>query len=195
MMIADTIRESIEVKQKMLENSTLHEVIDKMAQLCVQTFRSDGKVLFCGNGGSAADAQHLSAELSGRFKMDRPPLFAEALHVNTSFVTAVANDYHYDKVFARMVAAMGRKGDVLVALSTSGNSANMLEAVQKAKEIGMIVLGFSGATGGKMAAHCDHILLVPSNDTARIQEAHIMVGHIVCDIIERTIFNSENVSG
>ena len=191
MMIANNIRESIEVKQKMLDDSALHEIIDMMAQLCIQTFRADGKGLFCGNGGSAADAQHLSAELSGRYKIDRPPLFSEALHVNTSFVTAVANDYHYDKVFARMVAAMGRKGDVLVALSTSGNSVNILEAVQKAKEIGMIVLGFSGSTGGKMAAFCDHILLVPSNDTARIQEAHIMVGHIVCDIIERSIFTPE----
>lgn len=191
MRIADQIQESIVVKQKMLDDKDLHEVVRLMSQQCILTFMSDGKVLFCGNGGSAADAQHLSAELSGRYKLDRAPLFAEALHVNSSFVTAVANDYHYDQVFARMVAAMGRKGDVLVALSTSGNSANIIQAVQKAKEMGMVVIGFSGSTGGKMAALCDYLIKVPAQDTARIQEAHIMVGHIMCDIIERAIFTSE----
>jgi len=188
MIIAETIKDSIAVKQRMLDNETLSQEIQAMAELCIETFQRGGKVLFCGNGGSAADAQHLSAELSGRFNYDRAPLFSEALHVNTSFVTAVANDYGYDMVYARMVEAMGRKGDVLVALSTSGNSPNILKAAAKAKELEMKVIGFSGMTGGKLLSLCDHLLLVPSKNTARIQEAHIMVGHIVCDIIEQTIF-------
>jgi D-sedoheptulose 7-phosphate isomerase len=154
----------------------------------IATFRGGGKVLFCGNGGSAADAQHLAAELSGRFYTDRPPLFAEALHVNTSYVTAVANDFGYDEVFARMVEAAGRPGDVLAAFSTSGNSPNILKAVAKAKEQGMTVIGFTGATGGKMASLCDILLNVPSTDTPRIQESHILIGHIVCEMVEREMF-------
>lgn len=188
MIIEETIKDSIAIKQLMLENDTLASEIQTMAELCIQAFQNGGKVLFCGNGGSAADAQHLSAELSGRFNYDRAPLFSEALHVNTSFVTAVANDYSFEMVYSRMVEAMGREGDVLIALSTSGNSANILNAAAKAKELKMKVIGFSGATGGKLISLSDQILLVPSKNTARIQEAHIMVGHILCDIIERTIF-------
>jgi len=187
-LIQKSFRESIAVKQAILNDEAFLQKIELAAQAFVTAFRAGGKVLFCGNGGSAADAQHLSAELSGRFYTDRPPLYAEALHVNSSFVTAVANDFGYDEVFARMTEATGRKGDVLVALSTSGNSPNILKAIEKAKNQGMIVVGFTGATGGKMAGLCDILLNVPSTDTPRIQESHILIGHIICEIVEKEMF-------
>ena len=187
-LIQKSIRESIAVKQTILADAAFLKKIELAAQAFITTFRGGGKILFCGNGGSAADAQHLAAELSGRFYTDRPPLYAEALHVNSSFVTAVANDFGYDEVFARMTEAAGRRGDVLVALSTSGNSLNILKAIEKAKNQGMIVVGFTGATGGKMAGLCDILLNVPSTDTPRIQEAHILIGHIICEIVEQEMF-------
>jgi len=187
-LIQKSIRESIAVKQAILTDAAFLQKIELAAQALITAFRSGGKVLFCGNGGSAADAQHLSAELSGRFYTDRPPLYAEALHVNSSFVTAVANDYGYDAVFARMTEAAGRRGDVLVALSTSGNSPNILKAIEKGKELGMVIIGFTGASGGKMAGLCDVLLNVPSAGTPRIQEAHILIGHIICEIVEQEMF-------
>lgn len=186
--ILKSIREGIAVKQAILDDDAFLQKIEHAAQAFLATFRSGGKVLFCGNGGSAADAQHLAAELSGRFYKDRPPLYAEALHVNSSYMTAVANDYGYDDVFARMVEAAGRRGDVLSAFSTSGNSPNILKAIEKAKHQGMLVVGFTGASGGKMAGRCDVLLNVPSADTPRIQEAHILIGHIICEIVEREMF-------
>lgn len=186
--IQASIRESIAVKQAILADDVFQGKIDLAAQAMTAAFRKDGKVLFCGNGGSAADAQHIAAELSGRFYTDRPPLYAEALHVNTSFVTAVANDYGYDDVFARMVEAAGRPGDVLVAISTSGNSPGIIKAIEKAKKQGMVVVGLTGKTGGKMAGLCDILLNVPSTDTPRIQESHILIGHIICEIVEREMF-------
>ena len=187
-IIAKSIRESIAVKQTILADEDFLEKINRAAQILIETFRRDGKVLFCGNGGSAADAQHIAAELSGRFYTDRPPLYAEALHVNTSYLTAVANDYGYDHVFARMVEAAGRSGDVLVAISTSGNSTSILNAIEKARAHDMVVIGLTGATGGRMAGLCTLLLNVPSTDTPRIQEAHILIGHILCETVERTIF-------
>lgn len=187
-LIQRSIRESIAVKQSILADTSFLEKTEQAAQTFIKAFRSGGKVLFCGNGGSAADAQHLAAELSGRFYTDRPPLYAEALHVNSSFVTAVANDYGYEDVFARMTEAAGRPGDVLAAFSTSGNSPNILKAIEKAKSRGMAVVGFTGATGGKMAGLCDILLNVPSTDTPRIQESHILLGHIICEIVERELF-------
>jgi len=187
-LIKKNIAASAAVKQLMLEDETLLANMEAAAQLMIAAFRNGGKVLFCGNGGSAADAQHLAAELSGRFYTDRPPLYAEALHVNSSYVTAVANDYGYELVFARMVEAAGRPGDVLVALSTSGNSPNILKAVEQARKQGMTVIGFTGASGGLLRAHSDVLLNVPSVDTPRIQEAHILIGHILCEIVERAIF-------
>jgi D-sedoheptulose 7-phosphate isomerase len=184
----DSVRESIAVKQALLADTALLHRVGQAAEACCAAFRREGKVLFCGNGGSAADAQHLAAELSGRFYTDRPPLFAEALHVNGSYLTAVANDYDYDTVYARMVQAAGRKGDVLVAISTSGNSPNILRAIEAARQRGMTVVGMTGASGGKMAGACDILLNVPSTDTPRIQEAHILLGHVVCQIIETSIF-------
>lgn len=183
-----SIQESIAVKQAILADGDFLKKINHAAQILTDVFRRDGKALFCGNGGSAADAQHIAAELSGRFYADRPPLYAEALHVNTSYLTAVANDYGYEHVFARMVEAAGRPGDVLVAISTSGNSASVLNAIEKARAKGMSVIGFTGASGGRMAGLCTVLLNVPSGDTPRIQEAHILIGHILCEAVERDIF-------
>jgi D-sedoheptulose 7-phosphate isomerase len=187
-MISNIIRESIATKERILSDNILLEKIAQAATVCVATFRNDGKVLFCGNGGSAADAQHIAAELSGRFYKDRAPLFAEALHVNPSYLTAVANDYGYDYVYARMVMAAGRKNDVLVAISTSGNSPNICLALEAAKKQGMTIIGLSGQSGGKMASLCDILINVPSLDTPRIQEAHILIGHIICQLIEENLF-------
>ncbi len=187
-IIEKSIRESIAVKQALLTDVYLLEKIEQTAELLTQAFRVGGKVLFCGNGGSAADAQHIAAELSGRFYTDRAPLFAEALHVNSSYLTAVANDYGYEQVFARMVEAAGRPGDVLVAISTSGNSASILRAAEKAAAVGMAVVGMTGSTGGKLAGLCRVLLNIPSTDTPRIQEAHILIGHILCQIVEQALF-------
>lgn len=187
-LIQQSIQESISVKQNLLNDQVFLQKIEDAARCMVRTFQNGGKVLLCGNGGSAADAQHIAAELSGRFYTDRPPLFAEALHVNSSYVTAVANDYGYEQVFSRMVQAAGKPGDVLIAFSTSGNSPNILKAIESAKTQGMQVIGFTGASGGKMADECDILLNVPSSDTPRIQEAHILIGHILCQWVEAEMF-------
>jgi D-sedoheptulose 7-phosphate isomerase len=187
--IKESITASVSVKQAILKDAILLKKIEETAKLMIKTFKKDGKVLFCGNGGSAADAQHLAAELSGRFYKDRAPLFAEALHVNPSFITAVANDYGYDEVFARMVQATGRKGDILIAISTSGNSQSILNAVERAKQCGLLVIGMTGETGGKMKEMTDILLNMPSNDTPRIQEAHILIGHILCLLVEESLFS------
>ncbi len=186
--IKNIIQQSIEVKQSLLENELLLESIENIAQQMVDTFKRGGKVLFCGNGGSAADAQHIAAELSGRFYIDRDPLFAEALHVNSSYLTAVANDYSFDEVYARMVKAMGRSGDVLIGISTSGNSKNIVKAIDMANNLNMITVGFTGISGGKLKEKCKYLVNVPSTDTPRIQESHIMIGHILCEITENLIF-------
>ncbi len=187
-LIQNSIRESIAVKQAILADEGFLQKIEQAAQMLVNAFQKNGKALFCGNGGSAADAQHIAAELSGRFYTDRAPLYAEALHVNSSFVTAVANDYGYDAVYARMVQAAGQAGDILVALSTSGNSPNILKAIEMAKAKDMAIIGFTGAPGGKMANLCDVLLNVPSTDTPRIQESHILLGHVLCQWVEEVMF-------
>lgn len=187
-MIEKRIKQSIQVKEALLESRHLLGTLREVSDVVTTAFGNDGKVLFCGNGGSAADAQHLAAEFSGRFYYDRPPLFAEALHVNTSYLTAVANDYAYDEIYSRLVKAKGRKGDVLVAISTSGNSSNILRAVEAANNAGMITVGLTGESGGKMKGLCRYLLNVPSNDTPRIQEAHILLGHILCEIVESNLF-------
>ncbi len=188
MSVEKIIQDSISVKEMILSDSEFLKRIEKAASLCVDSLINGGKVHFCGNGGSAADAQHLAAELSGRFYYDRAPLNAEALHVNTSYITAVANDYSYDMVYSRMIQASARKGDVLFAISTSGNSDNIIKAVEAARDKEMLVIGMTGETGGKMASLCDVLLNVPSKCTPRIQESHILLGHIICEIIESTIF-------
>ncbi len=186
--IQKVIKESIAVKSTLLNNEVLISNIDKIAQLCTEAFQADKKVLFCGNGGSAADAQHLAAEFSGRFNFDRAPLFSEALHVNTSYITAVANDYSYNQIYSRLIKAKGRQGDILFAISTSGNSGNIIEAINMAKEQGMLTVGMTGETGGKMKDLCDFLLNVPSKETPRIQESHILMGHIICEIVENNLF-------
>lgn len=186
--IENIIKDSIDVKQLILSDKALIKRIHDAAELCVDSLKKGGKIHFCGNGGSASDAQHLAAELSGRFYYDRAPLNAEALHVNTSYLTAVANDYSFEMVYARMLQASAKKGDVLIGISTSGNSANILKAFEKAKEMGVMTIGMTGETGGKMANSCDILLNVPCRCTPRIQESHIMIGHIICEIIESTIF-------
>ena len=184
----NSIKDSIDTKQLIYSNDEFLSVVESVINKVVESYRNGGKVLFCGNGGSAADAQHLAAELSGRYLYDRKPLASEALHVNTSFLTAVANDYSFEDVYARMVAAIGKNGDILIGLSTSGNSPNIVKAFRKAKEIGLITVGFTGATGGKLRDVSDFLLNVPSTETPRIQESHIMLGHILCEQIEAILF-------
>jgi D-sedoheptulose 7-phosphate isomerase len=186
--IQNILKNAISVKQQVLENDALLQTLEAVTDSIVNCFKHDGKLLFCGNGGSAADAQHLAAEFSGRFYTDREPLDAEALHVNTSYLTAVANDYSYNEVFARIVKAKGRKGDILIGLSTSGNSGNIVEAFKTAKERGLITVGFTGETGGKMKELSDYLINVPSMDTPRIQECHITLGHIICQLVEEKMF-------
>lgn len=190
--IKSILEASIAVKQALLEQDLILENIQEAIDWMVHCFQSDGKVLFCGNGGSAADAQHLAAEFSGRFYYDRAPLFAEALHVNGSYLTAVANDYSFDEIYARIVQAKGRKGDILVAISTSGNSPNVIKALQQAKKIGLICIGLTGEKGGLMQEHCDLLFKVPSADTPRIQECHILIGHTICQLVEEEIFGEKN---
>ena len=190
-MIEKRIAEAISVKQKILEDPQLTDQIRKTIAAMIHSFNSGNKTLFCGNGGSAADAQHLAAELSGRFYFDRNPLPAEACHVNTSFLTAVANDYAYENAYARYIKSCGKKGDVLVAISTSGNSENIIQAVKQAKATGMTTIGFTGKDGGKLRKFVDLLINIPSEDTPRIQEAHILVGHIMCEEIEKQLFGND----
>ena len=189
--IKEAIRQSIETKKKILGDQELLKIIEDVANSCSTAFCSGNKVLFCGNGGSAADAQHLAAEFSGRFYYDRPPLPSEALHVNTSYLTAVANDYSYDEVYSRIVKGTGQEGDILIGLSTSGNSRNVIRAFEAANEIGMITVALTGAGGGKMKNSADYLIAVPSDDTPRIQESHIMIGHIICEMVESSLFPKE----
>lgn len=191
MTIIKSIQQSIETKQRILADNMLLDEIKAVATACSDSLCQGKRIYFCGNGGSAADAQHLAAELSGRYLYDRPPLPAEALHVNTSYLTAVANDYSFEEVYARLLRGMGDAGDVLIALSTSGNSKNILRAIEVAQEKGMIVVGMTGETGGQMKNLCDFLISVPSKETPRIQESHIMIGHILCEIIESSLFPQE----
>ena len=189
--IEKIIHDSIDVKQAILNDKDLLGKICSFKDTIISTYRNGGKVLFCGNGGSAADAQHIAAELSGRFYLDRKPLYAEALHCNTSYITSVSNDYGFDNVYSRAVEAYGRKGDVLVGITTSGNSANVLNAFEKAREIGVSTIAMTGDDGGKIAPLSDLLINVPSKCTPRIQEAHIMIGHIVCELVEKELFGNE----
>ena len=186
--IKSSIKSSVENYTRVLNDANLQINIERIVTNSIEAFKNDKKMLFCGNGGSASDAQHIAAELSGRFYKDRPPLYAEALHVNSSYMTAVANDYGYEETYARLVEAYGRKGDILVGISTSGNSPNVVKAMQNAKEIGMITVGFTGRKGGKMKEICDIMIQVSSDETPRIQEVHILVGHIICQLIEEEMF-------
>mgnify|MGYP001579958367 FL=1 len=186
-----SFQDSIDLKQMVLSNTTLKATILEVANAFITAYKSGNNTRFCGNGGSAGDAQHIAAELSGRFYFDRPPLDAEALHVNSSYVTAVANDYSYDVIYERMVQAQGKPGDLLVGISTSGNSKNVLLAMKKAKELGMKTIALTGESGGVMAEYADYLIAIPSKDTPRIQEVHILVGHIICQIVEEELFDKK----
>ncbi len=186
--IKTIIQASIETKQHVLQNEELLKTICEVVKVIAAAFKNGNRVYFCGNGGSAADAQHLAAEFSGRFYTDRKALPAEALHCNTSYLTAVANDYGYDVVYSRMIDGIGQSGDILVGLSTSGNSANIIRAFETAREKGISTVAFTGLTGGQMRSLSDYLINIPSTDTPRIQECHITVGHIICQLVEEKIF-------
>jgi D-sedoheptulose 7-phosphate isomerase len=188
--IKGIITASIDTKQQILQNEDLLAVIESIVEEMVTAFQDGKHVYFCGNGGSAADAQHLAAELSGRFYSDRKALPAEALHCNTSYLTAVANDYSFDVIYSRLVDGICRPGDVLIGFSTSGNSANIVKAFETARQIGVITVGFTGITGGILKEWSDYLVNVPSADTPRIQESHIMIGHIICQLTEERLFPS-----
>lgn len=190
--IRQRIESSIAIKQQIITDQTLLITVQEIADSIVSCYQNGGKVLFCGNGGSAADAQHLAAELSGKFYFDRPPLEAEALHVNTSYVTAVANDYSYDEIYSRYVKAAGKPGDIIIGISSSGNSQNIINAFKTAKEKKMITVGLTGKTGGLMKELSDFLLNIPSNDTPRIQESHITLGHTICEIVEEQLFGDHD---
>lgn len=191
-MITSTILRSFQEHQQIVElllaDQTYHNFINQSVQLCVDTFREGGKVLFCGNGGSAADAQHLAAELSGRFLLDRNPLHAEALHVNTSYLTAVANDYSFADVYARAVKAKGKINDVLVVLSTSGSSPNILAALVEARQLHMSTVTLTSQRDQKLSDYSDAYYAIPHQVTPRIQEMHLFTGHIICELIEHSLF-------
>ncbi|MBK8700344.1 MAG: SIS domain-containing protein [Saprospiraceae bacterium] len=188
MNIQKSIQENIQAKQLMLADDLLLSVLEEAISQVIHAFKNNRKVLFCGNGGSAADAQHLAAELSGRFYLNRPALHAEALHCNTSYLTAVANDYSFDVIYSRLIEGIGQEGDILVAFSTSGNSVNILHAMEAAMQKKMITIGFTGHDGGKMAQHCQYLIPVPAVETPRIQECHMLLGHILCENVEAGLF-------
>jgi D-sedoheptulose 7-phosphate isomerase len=190
--IKNIIQSSIDVKTQILNDDQLMQTINDCVNVIVSAFEKGNKVLFCGNGGSAADAQHLAAEFSGRFYTDRDALPAEALHCNTSYITAVANDYSYDGIYSRLVKGIGNEGDVLVGLSTSGNSKNIVKAFEVAKGKNIITIAFTGSSGGKLKKLADFLINVPSDDTPRIQESHIMLGHIICQFVEEIYFADTN---
>lgn len=192
-MIKNLINRSVEVKQLLVQDETVMAAVQQCIDVITQAFDNGNKVLFCGNGGSAADAQHLAAEFSGRFYKDRKALPSEALHCNTSYLTAVANDYSFDVIYARLIDGIGNAGDVLVGLSTSGNSANIVRAFETARSKRMITIGLTGATGGTLKAWSDILLNIPSTDTPRIQECHIMLGHIICQLVEENLFGNNTL--
>ncbi|HZI69401.1 MAG TPA: D-sedoheptulose 7-phosphate isomerase [Hanamia sp.] len=190
--IKKIIQASINVKESILNDDRLLLAVNDAVNVIVNAFEKGNKVLFCGNGGSASDAQHLAAEFSGRFYTDRDALPAEALHCNTSYITAVANDYSYDVIYSRLIKGIGKPGDVLVGLSTSGNSKNIVNAFEMAKEKQMLTIGFTGESGGKMKKLSDVLINIPSEDTPRIQESHITLGHIICQLVEEIYFRDTN---
>lgn len=186
--IRKIISDSIAVKQQVLGDASLLKRVESVAEAMVRSLQSNGRIYFCGNGGSAADAQHLAAEFSGRFYTDRQALAADALHCNTSYLTAVANDYSFDVVYARLIEGIAHSGDFVVGLSTSGNSPNIVKAFEAARRKNVVTVGFTGLDGGKMRDLSDYLINVPSKDTPRIQESHILLGHIICQLVEEMYF-------
>lgn len=191
-VMKESIREIINAHATVFDQIKKDELLEKnlilVSQKCIDALQNGCKILFCGNGGSAADAQHIASELSGKFNRDREPLYAEALHVNTSYLTAVSNDYGFEYAYSRLVKAKARKGDILIGLSTSGNSANVIKAFEQAKKQEVCTVAFTGMSGGELTEYSDLIFKVPSNDTPRIQEMHILMGHILCELVEKAMF-------
>jgi D-sedoheptulose 7-phosphate isomerase len=188
--IQDIINESLTVKNEVLNDTRLISLVGDIVTLIVDRFRKGNHLYFCGNGGSAADAQHLAAEFSGRFYINRDALPAEALHCNTSYLTAVANDFSFDLIYSRLIKGIGKPGDILVGLSTSGNSENILKAFETAREKGITTIGMTGEGGGKLKELSDYLIDIPSRNTPRIQEAHMLLGHIICQLVEELYFRA-----
>ena len=191
-MIIRAIGDSIRVKQKILEDEGLVNLLHEVAAACIAAYRRGNRILLAGNGGSAADAQHIAAEFVGRYAFDRPGLPSIAFTTDTSMLTAIANDYGFDQIFRRQLEANGSKGDVFIGISTSGNSPNVLAALQRARELGIITVALTGQGGGEMQSHSDYCIQVPSMNTPRIQESHIMLGHIICELVEETLFGGQD---
>lgn len=191
-LIRAEINKSIEVKQEVLKNSEIISQIEKLVDDCLSSLKSGGKVIFCGNGGSFADSQHLAAEFVSRLRFDRSPLASVALGTNSSNMSAIGNDYGYDQVFKREILALGSNKDVFIPISTSGNSSNVIEAIKAANDMGIKTIAFTGGNGGKMAEICDCVV-VPSYSTEKIQEVHIMLGHILCYLIESAMFKNSKI--
>lgn len=188
--ISNQVKESIEVKQNLLNDIDLMTLIETISKKAIDVYNNKNKILLAGNGGSAADAQHIAGELVSRFYFDRPGLASLALTTDTSILTAIGNDYGYEKLFSRQIQANGVQGDMFIGISTSGNSPNIVKAIEEANEMGMITVGLTGASGGKMAEICTYCVKVPSSETPRIQEAHILIGHIICSVIEEELFGA-----
>ena len=191
-LIIDKINQTLRVKQNILKDNELIKKIDEITRAIVNAYRENKKVILFGNGGSAADAQHLAGELVGRFYLERKALASIALTTNTSELTAIANDYNFNRVFARQVEALVNSGDIVIGITTSGNSLNVIEGIKEAKLCGAVTIGFTGASGGKLKENVDYLLTVPSKDTPNIQESHIMIGHIICYLVEKELFGDEN---
>jgi D-sedoheptulose 7-phosphate isomerase len=186
-LIRKEIEKSIQVKTSVLNNNTIVEQVNSLVNSCIQSLKTGGKIIFCGNGGSFADSQHLAAEFISRLRFDRAPLASFALGTNSSNMSAIGNDYGYDQVFKREIIALGNSNDIFIPISTSGNSANVIDAINAANEKGIHTVAFTGGTGGKISNICECII-VPSTSTEKIQEVHIMLGHIICYLIEENIF-------
>lgn len=188
--ISNQVKESIEVKQNLLNDINLMTLIETISKKAIDVYNNKNKILLAGNGGSAADAQHIAGELVSRFYFDRPGLASMALTTDTSILTAIGNDYGYEKLFSRQIQANGVQGDMFIGISTSGNSPNIIKAIEEANDMGMITVGLTGTSGGKMAEICTYCVKVPSSETPRIQEAHILIGHIICSVIEEELFGT-----
>jgi D-sedoheptulose 7-phosphate isomerase len=188
--IRKQIEESINVKKLILDDKVILKSIKEVATICSRSLKKGNKIIFAGNGGSAADAQHLAGEMVNRFGFERPGLSAIAITTDTSIITSISNDYGFEKLFSRQIEAIGKKGDILISLSTSGNSANIIEGIKEAKRAGLTTIGLTGKSGGKMSHLCDLCLMIPSDETPRIQEAHILIGHIICSSVEISLFGN-----
>ena len=191
-LIIDKINQTLRIKQNILKDNELIKNIDEITRAIINAYKEKKKVVLFGNGGSAADAQHLAGELVGKFYLERKALAAIALTTNTSELTAIANDYSFNRVFARQVEALANPGDIVIGITTSGNSLNVIEGIKEAKLRGAVTIGFTGASGGKLKENLDYLLAVPSEDTPHIQESHITVGHIICYLVEKELFGGQN---